>query len=47
MSYNIEKKLDSIINLFKIFKNNLKELEQEIKILERILKKNYKLFFKV
>uniref|UniRef100_A0A6C0AZQ2 Uncharacterized protein n=1 Tax=viral metagenome TaxID=1070528 RepID=A0A6C0AZQ2_9ZZZZ len=39
MSYNIEKKLDSIINLFKIFKNNLKELEQEIKILERILKK--------
>ena len=39
MTYNNEKDLHSIINLFKILKNNFKELEQEIKILERILKK--------
>ena len=39
MSYNSKKKLDSIINLLKIFKTNLKELEQEMKILEQILKK--------
>ena len=44
MSYNSEKNLDSIINLLKIFKNNLKELEQEIKILERILKKSINYF---
>ena len=39
MTYNSEKEVLCLINIFKLFTHNFKELEQEIKILERILKK--------